>query len=209
MFGAQMGSFHTPADLAEHSRHIAFHSWLIIKRLLFWRHLITQESSECRLVDSTIWLLNLLIKCIIEAFLMLRTQLLCWATHFPLEGWSVALGAACAYVLIPRWRQLRLSLLIHALSAIMCWSQFLTSLSFDSSELPETELCWVIRQLLRKWIVVSETLRLLSLLDSSQVLRYRLFWSENLIIAPRRARIVIQSTDWRIENAFLLWGSAL
>ena len=57
--------------------------------------------------------------------------------------------------------------------------------------------------------MVSETLRLLSLLDSSQVLRYRLFWSENLIIAPRRVRVAIQRTDWRIENAFLLWRSAL
>ena len=80
VLGAQMGSFDTPADLAENSRHITLYSGLIIKSMLFRRHLVTQEPCIGRLVDTIIWLLDCLVECIIEAFRMLRTQLL-WLTH--------------------------------------------------------------------------------------------------------------------------------
>ena len=89
MFGAQMSTFYTPSHLAKYSGHIAFYSGLIIKGLLFWRHLVTQESCKCGLVNASMWLLDLLIKCLIEAFRMLRTQL-----------FTVALRSASA--LLPR-----------------------------------------------------------------------------------------------------------
>lgn len=185
-----MRSLHTPTDLAEYSRHIAFHGGLIIKRLLFWRHLVAQESCECRLIYATFWLLDCLIKCIIEAFRMLRTQLLlCLITHFPRESWTMALRAASVNIWPPRWSRL-LRLVVHALSTITCWALLSIEFSFHSSQLPETEFLWVICQLLRKWIMVSVTLWLLFLLQGALVWRSCL-WTENLIFDSHRVWIVI------------------
>ena len=93
---------------------------------------------------------------------------------------------------------------IHACSASTC-CLFATDFCIDPSKLSETELLWVIRELLREWIFVSVTLWLLNLLLSSLVLRNWLLGAENLIFDSNRFLAVILSSNWRVENTFLLW----
>ena len=101
----------------------------------------------------------------------------------------MAFRSASAKVLLPRRSHLHLRLrllFIDACSARISRALRLRriELRLDSCKLPEAELLGVIGELLREWIVVGKTLRLLRL-ESAHVLRSFLR-AEDLVVGPRR-----------------------